>query len=148
MRDNEKVRTQYTVPINFSLAKDDDKSPITKSGVVFASVEQVPEFPGGPNGLGSYLMKTIRYPKEEREKGIQGRVIATFVVEPDGSLSDIKILRGVSKGLDDESLRVLSLSPKWKPGYQNQRPVRVQYSIPISFTLADVDKKGKPEPNQ
>src|SRR5204863_5348176 len=76
IRDNEKVRTQYTVPINFSLDKEEDKSPATKSGVVFTSVEQVPEFPGGLEGLGRFLGTNIKYPKEDREKGIQGRVIA------------------------------------------------------------------------
>jgi TonB family protein len=148
VRDNEKVRTQYTVPISFTLAPEDDKSPVTKSGLLFTSVEQVPEFQGGLEGLGHFLATHIKYPKEEREKGIQGKVIATFVVEPDGSLSDIKITRGISKGIDDESLRVLALSPKWKPGYQNNKAVRVQYSIPISFTLSDVDKSGKPGVNK
>ncbi|MEN0055736.1 MAG: TonB family protein [Mucilaginibacter sp.] len=148
IKDNEKVRTQYTVPISFTLAKEDDSSPTTKSDQVFTAVEQVPEFQGGISGLEHFLITTIKYPKEEREKGIQGRVIAMFVVEPDGSLSNIKILRGVSKGLDDESLRVLALSPKWKPGYQNNKAVRVQYSIPISFTLSDHDKTGKPQQNK
>ena len=148
LRDNEKVRTQYTVPINFSLDKEEEKPSATKSDVVFTSVEQVPEFPGGLEGLGRFLGTTIKYPKAEREKGIQGRVIATFVVEPDGSLSDVKIIRGVSKGIDDESLRVLALSPHWKPGYQNNKAVRVQYAIPISFTLSDVDKAGKPGVNK
>ncbi|WP_353959435.1 TonB family protein [Mucilaginibacter aquaedulcis] len=148
VRGNEKVRTQYTVPINFSLAKEDNKPSASKSGAVFTSVERVPEFPGGLEGLGRFLATHIKYPKEDREKNIQGRVIATFVVEPDGSLSDIKIVRGVSKGLDDESLRVLALSPKWKPGYQSNTPVRVQYSIPISFTLDGSNDAKKPAPDK
>jgi protein TonB len=103
---------------------------------IFTSVEQVPEFPGGLDKFGAYLGKSIRYPAVARENGTQGRVIVTFVVERDGSLTDIKVTRGIGSGCDEEAVRVLKNSPKWKPGIQNGRPVRVQYSVPISFTLA------------
>ncbi|HMG09270.1 MAG TPA: TonB family protein [Mucilaginibacter sp.] len=103
---------------------------------IFTSVEQVPEFPGGLDKFGAYLSKAIRYPAVARENGTQGRVIVTFVVERDGSLTDIKVTRGIGSGCDEEAVRVLKNSPKWKPGIQNGRPVRVQYSVPISFTLA------------
>jgi protein TonB len=103
---------------------------------IFTSVEQVPEFPGGLDKFGAYLGKAIRYPAVARENGTQGRVIVTFVVEKDGSLTDIKVTRGIGSGCDEEAVRVLKNSPKWKPGIQNGRPVRVQYSVPISFTLA------------
>jgi protein TonB len=103
---------------------------------IFTSVEQVPEFPGGLDKFGAYLGKAIRYPAVARENGTQGRVIVTFVVERDGSLTDIKVTRGIGSGCDEEAVRVLKNSPKWKPGIQNGRPVRVQYSVPISFTLA------------
>ncbi|MBB6111428.1 outer membrane transport energization protein TonB [Mucilaginibacter lappiensis] len=103
---------------------------------IFTSVEQVPEFPGGLDKFGAYLGKSIRYPAVARENGTQGRVIVTFVVEKDGSLTDIKVTRGIGSGCDEEAVRVLKNSPKWKPGIQNGRPVRVQYSVPISFTLA------------
>ncbi|MGN8072268.1 energy transducer TonB [Mucilaginibacter sp. SG564] len=103
---------------------------------IFTSVEQVPEFPGGLEKFGSYLGKSIRYPAVARENGTQGRVICTFVVEKDGSLTDIKVTRGIGSGCDEEAVRVLKNSPHWKPGIQNGRPVRVQYSVPISFTLA------------
>ena len=103
---------------------------------IFTSVEQVPEFPGGLEKFGAYLSKTIRYPAVARENGTQGRVICTFVVEKDGSLTDIKVTRGIGGGCDEEAVRVLKNSPHWKPGIQNGRPVRVQYSVPISFTLA------------
>lgn len=103
---------------------------------IFTSVEQVPEFPGGLEKFGAYLSKTIRYPAVARENGTQGRVICTFVVEKDGSLTDIKVTRGIGGGCDEEAVRVLKNSPRWKPGIQNGRPVRVQYSVPISFTLA------------
>ncbi|WP_183566827.1 energy transducer TonB [Mucilaginibacter sp. SP1R1] len=103
---------------------------------IFTSVEQVPEFPGGLDKFGAYLGRAIRYPAVARENGTQGRVIVTFVVEKDGSLTDIKVTRGIGSGCDEEAVRVLKASPKWKPGIQNGRPVRVQYSVPISFTLA------------
>jgi len=103
---------------------------------IFTSVEQVPEFPGGLEKFGAYLSKSIRYPAVARENGTQGRVICTFVVEKDGSLTDIKVTRGIGSGCDEEAVRVLKNSPHWKPGIQNGRPVRVQYSVPISFTLA------------
>ena len=103
---------------------------------IFASVENLPEFPGGQDKFIAYLSKTIRYPAVDRENGTQGRVILTFVVERDGSLTDIKVSRSLSPGTDAEAVRALKSSPKWKPGIQNGRPVRVQYSVPVSFALA------------
>jgi len=151
MQGNRTVRTQYSVPISFTLAPDEDTIKTSapakfsiasaikgsmSSDPVFSAVEQVPEFKGGINAFGKFLATNIRYPKDAREKNIQGRVIATFVVEKDGSLSDFKVLRGIGYGCDEEAIRVLKLSPEWKPGTQNGRVVRVQYSVPISFTLA------------
>ncbi|WP_114941111.1 M56 family metallopeptidase [Mucilaginibacter endophyticus] len=148
MQGNRTVRTQYSVPISFKLAADEDTIKTTTpakfsiasaqpgSDQVFTAVEQVPEFKGGINAFGKFLATNIRYPKDAREKNIQGRVVATFVVEKDGSLSDFKVLRGIGYGCDEEAIRVLKLSPEWKPGTQNGRAVRVQYSVPISFTLA------------
>jgi protein TonB len=103
---------------------------------IFTAVEQSPAFPGGDAKFGAYLSKNIRYPAIARENNVQGRVVLTFVVERDGSLTDIKVLRGLGSGTDEEAVRVLKASPRWKPGIQNGRPVRVQYSIPVSFTLA------------
>ncbi|MBB6108168.1 outer membrane transport energization protein TonB [Mucilaginibacter lappiensis] len=143
-----KVRVQYSVPISFTLAPDDNKPKTDETGQVFTSVEHVPEFPGGLEAFGQFLGSNVKYPKADREKGVQGRVIATFIVEADGSLSNIVVTRGISKAIDEEAIRVLDLSPKWKPGIQNGRPVRVQYSVPISFTLANDDKSGKPEPRK
>jgi len=143
------VRVQYSVPISFTLANDG--IPLTdttkRDKQVFTSVEQVPEFPGGLMAFGRFLSSNIKYPKADFDNGTQGRVIVTFIVEKDGSLSTMKITRGISESLDNESLRVLKLSPNWKPGIQNGRPVRVQYSVPVSFTLND-DKSGKPEINK
>jgi TonB family protein len=110
----------------------------TKDSKIFTSVEQVPEFPGGLNAFYDFLSKNIKYPDECRKKGIQGRVIISFVVEEDGALSNFQIARGVENDIDKEALRVLKSSPKWVPGYQNGKPVRVAYAVPISFTLGDI----------
>ncbi|RVU01731.1 TonB family protein [Mucilaginibacter limnophilus] len=103
---------------------------------VFTQVEEQPVFPGGINGFGQYLGRNIRYPAEARNKKIAGRVFLNFIVEKDGSLSDIKVMRGIGGGCDEEAMRVLKNSPKWTPGKQNGKVVRVQYTVPIQFDLA------------
>lgn len=100
-------------------------------------VVQVPEFPGGLNAFGMFLAHNIRYPFSARENGIQGRVIISFVVERDGTLSDVRVARGIGGGCDEEGVRVMKLSPPWKPGMQGGRLIRVAYSVPISFTLGN-----------
>jgi TonB family protein len=120
-----------------------DTNPTLK-GPVFSSVEQVPEFPGGVTAFGQYLGRNIRYPALARENKTQGRVIVTFIVEKDGSLTDVHVARGIGDGADEEAVRVINLSPKWKPGIQNGKPVRVSYSVPIAFTIDD----GKPNENK
>ena len=102
---------------------------------VFEVVEQMPSFPGGDVALMQYLSKNIKYPPVAEEMGIQGRVICTFVVERDGSVSDIRIARGVDPSLDKEAMRVVSAMPKWIPGRQNGQFVRVKYSLPVNFRL-------------
>jgi len=84
-----------------------------------------------------YLSKNIRYPAVARENNTQGRVIVSFVCEKDGSLTDVKVARGIGDGCDEEAVRVIKASPHWKPGIQNGRPVRVAYSVPINFTLSE-----------
>ncbi|MCD8740946.1 TonB family protein [Mucilaginibacter roseus] len=103
---------------------------------IFTAVETQPAFPGGLAAFGNYLSKNIRYPAVARENNVQGRVFVQFVVERDGSLTDITVLRGIGSGCDEEAVRVLKKSPKWSPGIQNGRPVRVQYTVPIAFNLA------------
>lgn len=102
---------------------------------VFDVVEDMPAFPGGQEALFKFINEKLRYPKEAEEHGIQGRVICNFVVEKDGSITDVKVQRSVHPLLDKEAVRVLSLMPKWKPGYQNKNPMRVKYTVPISFYL-------------
>jgi TonB family protein len=118
-----------------------------KDTKVFTSVEHVPEFPGGIDAFFNFLAKNIRYPAESRQKGKQGRVIISFIVEKDGALTGLKVMRGVDAQIDEEALRVLKLSPNWEPGIQNGKTVRVAYTVPISFTLAD-DGPAKPRGNK
>lgn len=105
--------------------------------VSFAAVEVLPKFPGGDAAFGKYLEKTLRYPTVAKENNLQGRVTVSFVVEKNGKLTDIKVLRDIGGGTGEEAIRVLSKSPAWSPGIQNGKPVRVAYTMPINFTLGD-----------
>ncbi len=109
----------------------------------FVSVDEKPEFPDGIKAFYSYLGKSIKYPKEAVEKNIQGKVFTQFVIEKDGSVSNIKVMSGPGYGTNEEALRVLEQSPKWNPGKKNGAPVRVMYFMPISFTLSS--DKGAPK---
>lgn len=103
---------------------------------IFEVVEEMPEFPnGGQAGLMQYLAKNIKYPTIAQENGTQGRVVCQFVVNRDGSIVDVKVLRGVDPYLDKEAVRVISTMPKWKPGKQRGKPVRVKYTVPVMFRL-------------
>jgi protein TonB len=106
-----------------------------KEEQVFVVVEEMPEFPGGELALRKYIAKAIVYPTIAQENGIQGKVFVNFVVNKDGSVSNAKIARGVDPSVDAEALRVVSALPKWKPGKQRGVPVRVSYTVPISFKL-------------
>ena len=102
---------------------------------IFQIVEEMPQFPGGDAKLLEYVATHIKYPQIARETGIQGRVFVGFVVEPDGSVSNVKILRGIGGGCDEEAMRVIKSLPKWKPGKQRGKAVRVSYQIPVLFKL-------------
>lgn len=102
---------------------------------VFGVVEQMPSFRGGKNALMKFLTDSIRYPAEAKAMGIQGRVILTFVIERDGSVDSVKVVKKVSPELDREALRVVKSMPKWMPGKQNGRTVRTKYTIPVTFKL-------------
>ena len=102
---------------------------------IFQIVEEMPSFPGGEGKLMEYVAKNIKYPQIARETGIQGRVFIGFVVEPDGSVSNVKLLRGIGGGCDEEAMRVVKSMPKWKPGKQRGKAVRVSYQIPVFFKL-------------
>lgn len=102
---------------------------------VFDVVEQMPSFPGGNAALMEYLSKNVKYPVVAQENGVQGRVVVSFVVERDGSITDVKVVRSVDPSLDREAARVVSSMPKWIPGKQNGSTVRVKYNVPVAFRL-------------
>lgn len=106
-----------------------------KEEEIFTVVEQQPEFPGGNSKLGEYLGKNIRYPSAAQRANVSGRVFISFVVNTDGSIQDVQVLKGLGFGTDEEATRVVKSMPKWRPGKQSGRPVRVKYNLPISFTL-------------
>ena len=109
--------------------------PKEEENKVFDVVEQMPSYPGGMGALMQYLSSNIKYPAIAEENGIQGRVICTFVVERDGSITDVKIAKSVDPSLDKEAMRVVSKMPRWIPGKQNGSAVRVKYTLPVTFRL-------------
>ena len=117
--------------------EDEVEAPAQESPAddAFDVVEQMPEYPGGPKALMEFLNNNVQYPAEAEKAGIQGRVIATFVVEKDGSISNAKVVKSVDPLLDAEALRVIGAMPNWKPGMQNGKIVRVKYTVPLSFHL-------------
>ncbi len=102
---------------------------------VFDVVEQMPSFPGGPSALMQYLSSNIKYPVVAEENGVQGRVVCTFVVEKDGSITDVRVVKSVDPSLDREAMRVVKAMPRWIPGKQNGSAVRVKYTVPVTFRL-------------
>ena len=102
---------------------------------VFMVVEKMPEFPGGVKKLLNYLATNIKYPAEARKAGVQGRVFVNFIVEKDGSISHVKIVKGIGYGCDKEAIKAVENMPRWIPGYQRGEPVRVSYNLPVKFTL-------------
>lgn len=121
-------------------AKEDIAAPeppkhVVEETKIFTVVEQMPMFPGGDRALMGYLRDNIHYPTVAAENGVQGRVVVGFVVERDGSITDVNILRGVDPSLDREAMRVVKSMPKWTPGKQNGSAVRVKYQVPVSFRL-------------
>lgn len=121
-------------------AKEDIAAPeppkhVVEETKIFTVVEQMPMYPGGDGALMGYLRDNIKYPTVAAENGVQGRVVVGFVVERDGSITDVKILRGVDPSLDREAMRVVKSMPRWNPGKQNGSAVRVKYQVPVSFRL-------------
>jgi TonB family protein len=100
-------------------------------------VEDMPEFPGGSQKLFEYLMENTHYPEIAEKNGVQGRVVVTFIVEKDGSITEAKIVKSVDQSLDEEAVRVVKSMPKWKPGMCNGEPSRVKYTVPITFRLPE-----------
>lgn len=115
-----------------AVAQPEPKPEVEK---VFDVVEQMPSFPGGPSALMEWLSNNVKYPVVAQENGVQGRVVVSFVVERDGSITDVKVVRGVDPSLDREASRVVRAMPRWIPGKQNGSAVRVKYNVPVAFRL-------------
>ena len=115
-----------------AVAQPEPKPEVEK---VFDVVEQMPSFPGGPSALMEWLSNNVKYPVVAQENGVQGRVVVSFVVERDGSITDVKVVRGVDPSLDKEASRVVKAMPRWIPGKQNGSAVRVKYNVPVAFRL-------------
>ncbi|SDD32538.1 TonB family C-terminal domain-containing protein [Mucilaginibacter pineti] len=124
MKNGKPITIKYVVPITFALPKDDDKQD-----------EQQPEFLGGNHSFGEFLAMNVRYPQYSRQNRIQGKVILQMIIRDTGKLDSIKVISGPGKELNDEAIRVVKLSPPWKPGMKNGKPVTVRYSFPITFNL-------------
>lgn len=117
---------------------------------LFTVVENMPKFPGGEEARAKYFAENIKYPEAARKAGVQGTCYVTFVIEEDGSTSNVKVLRGIGGGCDEEAVRVIQSSPKWEPGTQRGKAVRVQFNMPVKFALGDGKKEdakaGTPPP--
>ena len=123
--------SDYVAPI------ETDDEPKFEEQEIFTIVEETAEFPGGEEGMFKFLSENVKYPTMARESNVQGTVFVTFVVEPDGSVSNVKLLRGIGGGCDEEAMRVVKSMPRWKAGKQRGRPVRQQYNLPIKYTLTN-----------
>ncbi|MBO7624058.1 MAG: energy transducer TonB [Bacteroidales bacterium] len=125
----------FTAAFSMAYAQQPASNNTTDDDVIFSIVENEPEYPGGDEALYKFIGKNIVYPKSAREKGIQGTVIVEFVIEKDGKLSNIKVVRSADPALDAEAVRVISKMPKWKPGTQRGKKVRSTFRLPINFQL-------------
>ncbi len=124
------AQTQTYVPPAVKVEEEEESSQ-----QIFMVVEEMPKFPGGEAELMTFISKSIRYPVVAQENGIQGRVVCSFVINKDGSIVDAEIVRGIDSSLDKEALRVINTMPKWTPGKQRGKPVRVKFTMPITFRL-------------
>ena len=127
--DDKDVEVVIAPPVEAPVEEEEEE-------VIFMVVETMPEFPGGQQALFKYLGENVKYPVIAQENGIQGRVICQFVVNKDGSIVDVVVVRSSGEpSLDKEALRVINSMPKWKPGKQRGKPVRVKYTLPVNFRL-------------
>jgi protein TonB len=127
--DDKKEAVSIQAPVAAPVIQEEDEE------VIFQVVETMPQFPGGDAAMMKYLRDNIRYPVIAQENGVQGRVTCQFVVNRDGSIVDIEVVRSVDPSLDKEAIRVIQSMPKWKPGQQRGKPVRVKYTLPVNFRL-------------
>ena len=122
------ARNEYTQPQQTARQETDTVS-------VSWHTDEKPSYPGGDGSMMSYLAENVKYPLVAAENGVQGRVVVEFIVEKDGSLSDVKVKRGVDPSLDREAVRVVKSMPRWNPGKKDGQPVRVRFSVPVTFRL-------------
>ena len=122
--DNENKKTEATQP-----GSTDDSQ-------VYNTVEEMPEYPGGNAALNKFIIENIAYPKTAKESGLQGAVYVSFIVDTDGSVTGVKVKKGIGGGCDEEAMRVVKMMPKWKPGTDNGKKVKVSFTLPIKFQLS------------
>lgn len=127
------ARADQAVQAYVPVMTEEEPAPVAEE--IFTFVEEYPEFPGGDKALREYILNNIKYPEVARTSGITGTVYVQFVVEKDGSISDVKVVRGIGGGCDEEAVRVVKSMPRWKPGKQRGQPVRVYFTLPIEFKL-------------
>ncbi|MBP6610841.1 MAG: energy transducer TonB [Paludibacter sp.] len=127
--DNKNAEVVIAAPVAVAQVQEEEDN------VVFQVVETMPGFPGGDQALFKFLGENVKYPVIAQENGIQGRVICQFVVNRDGSIVDVEVVRPVDPSLDKEAIRVIKSMPKWSPGKQRGKPVRVKYTLPVNFKL-------------
>ena len=147
VKNNRDERNSYTVTIDgapfdityITRMLTDDSEATDDSEVYTGAVEVLPEYPGGASAMYEFIQKNVKYPESAKEKGLEGRVFVQFVVEKDGSLSSFDVLRGVSEDIDAEAIRVLKAMPKWKPGMNEGKPVRVHFTMPFNFKMTGND---------
>lgn len=131
-------------PTAIPQAEEKIKYAKAEPGKIYDSVEVMPEFPGGFNGLGQYILANLKYPEAAKKNGTQGKVLVSFVVWKDGAVGNVKVMRGIGSGCDEEAVRVVSKMPKWKPGMKDGKAVNVHFALPLVFKL-DTDKKEAPK---
>ncbi len=132
MQNGKPVRVKYNMAINFDLAKAGD----TKTASLQQPNTKTPEYPGGMINLYRYLAKNVKYPEAARKNNVQGKVMLSFNVEEDGSLSNITVIKSLSKETDEEAIRVMKSSPRWNPGHDKGVPIRTEYVMNINFSLS------------
>lgn len=118
---------------NMAFCQEEKKASVDDE--VFVVVEEQAEFPGGLDSMYAYIVKNLKYPEAAKEKGIEGRVFVSFIIEKDGSISNVKLLRGIGGGCDEAAVKMVKNMPKWKPAKQRGKPVRCQFTLPIKFEL-------------
>ena len=150
----DKKTTETNKSANSSSAQKVEGQPVINSSSevkftepVFTMVEKMPSYPGGDEARIKFLVENVKYPPEAMKKGIQGKVFVTFIVRKNGAITDVKVLRGIGGGCDEEAVRVIKLMPKWIPGEQEGKPVDVQFNLPLKFAL-DCKGEKKEEPKK